>query len=265
MRELWLVLGARLTKCDDLHYGIWAEGLVPNLANLPQAQRAYSDYLMAHIPEGVKTILDVGCGTGNLAQLLLERGYRVEGVSPSKFLSEMVRERLGPNFIIHPTKFEDLQTPTRYDLVMFAESFQYIDPALSLPKSHSVLNSGGHVLICDTFNNESRARGHYRGGHALPDFYRLLDDQPFLLLLDENITKETAPSITVLDDLRRDFMLPVWEALGYYFRSNHPWLTRLGRLFLGRRLNEIQFFSRMNSAEDFARAKSYHCMVLQKA
>ena len=40
-RELGLILGARLMKADDLHYGYWPDGLEVTMANMaaPPADR----------------------------------------------------------------------------------------------------------------------------------------------------------------------------------------------------------------------------------
>ena len=92
-KEVGLVAGLNLFHfflgSRDLHYGLWQDDLEVCIQNLPEAQKRYSDYLLGHIPEGVKRILDVGCGAGGVATELLARGYQVEGVSPSPLLSEV--------------------------------------------------------------------------------------------------------------------------------------------------------------------------------
>ena len=45
---------------EYLHYGYWKDGLEPDIQNLRTAQINYTEHLFSHIPEGVKTILDVG-------------------------------------------------------------------------------------------------------------------------------------------------------------------------------------------------------------
>jgi hypothetical protein len=84
--------------------------------------------------------------------------------------------------------------------------------------------------------------------------------------VDEDITARTAPNLHLVDALLQDYALPVWHTLGYYLRENHPWLTRLLRPLLRKRLKKLEFkyFSRQRTAEAFLRHKSYHCMLLQK-
>ncbi|MGB7540674.1 MAG: class I SAM-dependent methyltransferase [Burkholderiales bacterium] len=265
-RELGLILGARLLKTEDLHYGYWTDGLKVSFANLPAAQAAYCDYLLGKIPADVKTVLDVGCGTGHVAQLLLQRGYGVECVSPAPLLTEAARKRLGPDVTIYPTTLEALSTPNTYDLLLFSESFQYISPRESLPRANRLLRAGGYVLLSDFFSVEGSGPSALGGGHPLKAFYATLARQPFRVLLDEDITARTAPNLKLIDDMLQDYVMPVWDALGYYFRSNRPWLTRLARPFLRRRLKKLEFkyFSRQRTAEEFVKHKSYHCMLLQK-
>lgn len=265
-RELGLILGARLLKTEDLHYGYWAEGLEVTLANLPKAQAAYCEYLLGKIPPGVKSILDVGCGTGHVAHLLVQRGYQVECVSPAPLLTEAARARLGSRVPIYPTTLEQLRAGHTYDLLLFSESFQYIAPQESLPKANRLLNTGGYVLLCDFFSIEDSGPSALRGGHPLGAFRHYLATQPFRVLADEDITARTAPNLKLIDDMLQDYALPVWDALGYYLRENHPWLSRALRPLLGKRLKKLEFkyFSRQRTAEAFLRHKSYRCMLLQK-
>lgn len=265
-RELGLILGARLLKTEDLHYGYWPDGLEVTLANLPRAQAAYCEYLLGKIPPGVKSILDVGCGTGHLAHLLVRRGYQVECISPAPLLTQAARQRLGSRVPIYETTLEAFAPSHTYDLLLFSESFQYIAPEHSLPKALRMLNTGGYVLLCDFFSIEDSGPSALRGGHPLRWFRDYLAALPFRVLVDEDITARTAPNLHLVDTMLQDYALPVWDTLGYYLRENHPWLTRLLRPLLHKRLKKLEFkyFSRQRTAEAFLRHKSYRCMLLQK-
>lgn len=110
-----LILGRHLFNMQDLHYGYWPDDLAVELANIPEAQAAYTDFLSAAIPDGVKTILDVGCGAGNNALRLLEKGYQVDCVSPNGYLSEVSKQRLGDRVRFFECGIEKLETDRRYD------------------------------------------------------------------------------------------------------------------------------------------------------
>ncbi|MDH4121853.1 MAG: class I SAM-dependent methyltransferase [Deltaproteobacteria bacterium] len=263
-KEIGLILAPHLLKTEDLHYGYW-KGLAVNLTNLPKAQEAYTQHLISHIPQGVKTILDVGCGTGHLAQRLLAKKYRVEGVSPSPVLSDMVEKRLGKAFPLHRTTMEGLNLDRTFDLVMFSESFQYIPPQASLPMCRTLLKPGGHVLICDFFQKEGTGDSALKGGHLLKGFYDYLATQPFTVVKDLDITPHTAPNLQLVDDMLTQWGLPVWDTFGYYFKSNHPWLSALFTRMFRRKLEKVRFkyFSHQRNAKTFAQHKSYRLLLLQ--
>jgi len=98
-RELGLVLAQQILGVEDLHYGLWEADLELSLGNIALAQQHYTEMLLALMDElladhPAPRILDVGCGTGHMLQLMIERGYAVDAVNPSAALNKLVRERL---------------------------------------------------------------------------------------------------------------------------------------------------------------------------
>ena len=98
-RELGLVLAQQLLGVEDLHYGLWEDDLALSLANLVTAQQRYTDLLLGHVAQQLAGIdrprvLDVGCGTGHMLELMRERGYAVDAVNPSPHLNRLLRQRL---------------------------------------------------------------------------------------------------------------------------------------------------------------------------
>lgn len=51
----------------------------------------YHRLLLRHVPQGARTALDVGCGTGRFARRLAAHGMRVEAVDPSPDVIEEAR------------------------------------------------------------------------------------------------------------------------------------------------------------------------------
>ncbi|HKI97697.1 MAG TPA: class I SAM-dependent methyltransferase [bacterium] len=265
-RELGLILGARLLKTRDLHYGLWMPDLEVAVRNVPEAQRRYSEYLMARIPADVHTILDVGCGTGGFAEQLVQKGYQVECISPSPELTRMARQRLGDSAPVFETTCEGFHSERHYDLVLFSESFQYIPLAESLGKALKVLREGGHVLISDFFRTGAPGESALRGGHDLQRFYAAVAERPFEIVSDEDITDQTAPNLDLVDQLIEDYAKPIYETAGYYLRANRPWLYRLGRRFFRRKLDRVEFkyFSHARNAAEFRKHKSYRVVLLRR-
>lgn len=97
-RELGLLLTEILTGAEDLHYGYWEEELPLSATNAATAQQRYSDKLISALPPtsdgNIVRVLDIGCGVGNMMAQMLDKGYHVDGVSPSDGLSRRIKERL---------------------------------------------------------------------------------------------------------------------------------------------------------------------------
>jgi SAM-dependent methyltransferase len=99
---------------------------------------------------GGSAVLEIGCGTGKLSELLVERGLRVHSVEPGANLIEAARARLGPTEAVtfDVARFEDADLAEHsYDAVFSATAFHWIDPAVGWAKVASVLKPGGLLAL----------------------------------------------------------------------------------------------------------------------
>jgi len=263
---LGLILGRFCLKMDDLHYGFWTENLPVELQNLPKAQAQYTDFLLSHIPEGVETILDVGCGAGNTARKLLDRGYRVDCVSPNPFLSKWARETLGERAKFFECRFEDLHTDKQYDLLLFSESFLFMRLDTALTKSVELLDEGGHVLLSDVFKIVPDGQTAIGGGQHLAKFYEACSRFPFHQMKEIDITAQIAPTFTLLDNAYTQAIKPAYDLIVARLRARHPWLTRFLWWKFGNTIQryENKHFNGQRTAETFTRIKSYRLFLLRK-
>ena len=268
-REVGLVMGLAAGKyffgSDDLHYGLWTDDLPVKPENLRKAQDQHAALLIKTIPEDVKNILDVGCGAGALAKRLCEKAYDIECVSPSGPLTAEARKTLGPDTPIFEMKFENLDTPKQYDMVMFSESFQYIKHELSIEKASTLLRPGGYLLICDFFRRTGEERGPIRGGRRIEAFQETMANYPFKTLVDEDITKETARNFDLINDFLNQVGLPIWELAFRYCAANYPRTTKLARRLFRKKIEKLEkkYFRGLRTAETFARYKTYRLMLFQ--
>jgi len=164
------IFGKYFFDTEDLRFGYWTEDLRVNKNNFARAQENHSNFIMCHIPENMKIILDVGCGTGTLAAKLLNKGFNVDCVSPSPMLTEYAVEILGNRSTIFKCLFEEMESDKHYDTLIFSESFQYIELSTVLRQSLNFLKQEGHLLICDFFKTDATGKGPIGGGHRLSRF-----------------------------------------------------------------------------------------------
>lgn len=251
----------------DLHYGLWSDGLDVTPQNLPQAQKRYTDFLLEHIPGSVKSILDVGCGAGGLASEMVSRGFKVRGVSPSPLLTEAAQKQVGDDFYIYQGRFEDIEFPLneKFDLVLFSESFQYIRLDSALEKAQSLLHQGGYILISDFFKTNAKGRSNIGGGHRFDRFMEVLEQSNLKVLIEKDITPETALNFDLVNKMEQDLLLPTMQLIGYTMKNNRPWIYRFLSWKLRNRLDKIKckYVSGERNAQTFARYKIYKFFLLK--
>lgn len=263
--DVGLILAKQFFNTEYLHYGYWTDDLKVETANIYQAQENYAAFLVSHIPESTQTILDVGAGAGKFAAKLLDLGYEVDCVSPSPNLTRHVRNLVGDRSEIFECGFEELETDKRYDTVLFSESFQYIPLSDAFAQTMRFLKPGGHILICDFFRRDVEGTSPIGGGHDLKDFYERVDLLPLTCLRDIDITRETAPSIDIVDDFLHNAIHPIYDLIFYALDNNYPLIAKLIRKKYRKRLEKInyKYLQRNHTGDTFAKFKSYHLLLYQ--
>jgi len=272
--ELAAICGKHFFKLENLHYGYWTLDLSIDLANLHKAQEQYTDFLISHIPHEVKTILDVGCGTGHIAKRLMDAGYNVDCVSPSPFLSEQVHALLGDRAHLFECMFEQLKTDHRYDLILFSESFQYVNMSKALENVTDLLNAGGCLLICDVFKVVPSAvegidngrNGVMGGGHKLQKLHDLIAHHPFELVKDIDITPQTAPNLDLFDTAMKNVAAPALEASLDFLNGRYKLMARFLQWKYKKQIERVyaKYFNGKRSAEDFRKYRTYRFLLYKK-
>jgi len=267
--EIGAICGKHFLNLDHLHYGYWPKDLKVDLSNLRTAQENYTNFLISQIPQGTRTILDVGCGQGHTARKLIDAGYKVDGVSPSHFLAEKSRNQLGSQSTIFECTYEQLQTDKRYDLVLFSESFQYIEPDEAVKKTLSLLNAGGYILISDIFKTVSNGNGEclQSGGHTLSTFFEIISRYPLTEIKNLDITEQTAPTIDIENQICKDAVRPVAALVEQLLENRHPLISKLIRWKYKKKISKIEnkYFSGKRDAENFKKFKTYRVLLYKTA
>jgi SAM-dependent methyltransferase len=100
--------------------------------------------------EAGPSVLDVGCGSGELCELAASRGARVSGIEAAAELVEFAR-RTVPEADLRVGPIEQLPWPDEsFDLVTGFNAFQFAaDFVVALAEAGRVMRSGGRVAICN--------------------------------------------------------------------------------------------------------------------
>lgn len=264
--ETGLLLARYLLDTENLHYGYWANGLELKFQNLPAAQEKYTEFLLSHIPPGVNSVLDVGCGAGVTAEKLLERGCEVECVAPQTALLDCARQRLGDRAKVHAARFQDFEPSRKFDLVLFSESFQYVPFEQALPHALRFLDDGGYVLICDFFKVQGKKGSPIGGGHKLHEFIKQAAKLNADIVTDIDITAQTAPNLDLVDDFLTRVGKPGYEMLMEHAMATYPKLTRVVRWWNKEKIEKVEhkYFSGIRNAQTFSEFKTYRLLLLRK-
>ncbi len=257
--EVGLILFKYFLNTEYLHYGYFSNGLATEVQNLSQAQINYAEFLKGNIPAGVKTILDVGCGSGRFALELSNSGYKVDCVSPGSILTEHARKLLGDKCHIFNSKFEDVVTDKKYDMIMFSESFQYINMDASLTNALKFMNPGGHIMICDFFKTDPENKSMLGGGHQYHEWLEVIKKYPLTLVTEKDITKETAPTIDLVHKLSAEVIHPIYTLLFMLLEDRYAWIAKFIRWKYKKKLEKMEnkHFKGERNGANFQKYKKY--------
>jgi SAM-dependent methyltransferase len=107
---------------------------------------------IAHLSPGSR-VLEIGAGTGQATIDLAQRGYGVIALEPGPSLAQEVRRKLRafPLADVEVVSFEGwTPPPERFDAVVAATSFHWLEPEIRVRKSADVLRVGGALAILST-------------------------------------------------------------------------------------------------------------------
>ncbi|MCP4698992.1 MAG: GNAT family N-acetyltransferase [Gammaproteobacteria bacterium] len=169
---------------ESLHYGLFNEAG----EKISIAQQRATDKLFNWLPPAPLRLLEVGIGLGKTARRLTEEGYVYTGVVPDKQQIAYAAKKypvLADKLL--PAYFERFQSKDSYDLILFQESAQYIQPAILLEKAAELLNDKGQIIIMDEIPLTTF--------QALAPNARLGN---FIVQEMEELTQAAAPSVTHL-------------------------------------------------------------------
>lgn len=179
------ILTAEEGSVSYLHYGLFEhEG-----ESIRDAQERSTAMLFERLPPPPARVLDVGVGLATTLARLVASGYDAVGITPDEKQVAMAAARYGALPILC-IGFEDFETVRTFDVVIFQESSQYIDPEALFERAHRLTS---RVIVLDEF-----AMDEARGASPLPlldHFLAAAESCGFSLTENIDLTAMAAPTI----------------------------------------------------------------------
>jgi SAM-dependent methyltransferase len=126
---------------------------VPELYD--RVRPAYPDELFADLIaitgiDARSSVLEVGCGTGQATRSLAALGFSVTAVERGAGMADLARQRLAgfEHVRIETAAFEEWDDrDRRFDLLVAAASWHWVDPSIGWARAHAVLRPGGWMAL----------------------------------------------------------------------------------------------------------------------
>jgi SAM-dependent methyltransferase len=96
------------------------------------------------------SVLEVGCGTGQATRSLAALGLAVLALEPGAELAALARRRLAAftDVRIETSAFEQWgDRGARFDAIVSASAWHWVDPSIGWPRAHEVLRPGGWMAL----------------------------------------------------------------------------------------------------------------------
>jgi SAM-dependent methyltransferase len=181
-------------RVNYLHYGLFQE----NQTNLEAAQQYSTDLLLNRLPAAPCRILEVGIGLGTTFSVLIQKGYQVYGITPDAQQIALIHKRLGSQVMVACQHLEDFEAAQNsFDVILFQESAQYIEPLVIFNKGLDLVTEGGSLLIVDEFALRRDEVGVERL-HLLSDMLALANRLGFELVEQLDLSTMAAPTLDYL-------------------------------------------------------------------
>jgi SAM-dependent methyltransferase len=186
---------------------------------------------------GATRVLEIGCGPGKFTEPLARRGVTIDALEPGPALADYARSKLAdwPRVKVYTSSFEAWQTDTRYDLVVAASSFHWLDPETRFQRCSGF---APYLALC------------WPGGRHTKDDEFETAVQPIY----EAIAPALAEKNQAVEDFTRTEASPLFEPVERRF---YPWEARLTS---GEYVHVLNTFSNHLTLPDDARTRLHEAI-----
>lgn len=262
--DLELALYGAIFGNNFLHYGYFpqppADAESISLADLKRAMDDYATLLVGRVRPGER-VLDVGCGMGGLLARLEVAGARPTGVTPNTAQAAHIRARW-PHIPLIESVFERIDATAiapKFDAIVNAESFQYIDLDAGMRNVRALLAPGGRWIVSDYFRLQADAKN--RSGHLLADFEAALVRHGLAVAERVDVTENVLPTLAYGKLLATRFALPLARFASEKFFLRRPLAAYLFQPMVRAKLDAVKLHTL--DPDVFRREKRYLLFTLR--
>lgn len=264
--DLELALYGAIFGNDFLHYGYFpqppADAESISFADLKRAMDDYATLLVERVRPGER-VLDVGCGMGGLLARLDAAGARPVGVTPNAAHAAHIRARW-PHIALIESEFERIDAAAiapKFDAIVNAESFQYIDLDAGMRQVRALLAPEGRWIVIDYFRLSADAKN--RSGHLLAAFEAALVHHGLAIAERVDITENVLPTLAYGRLLATRFALPLARFASEKFFLRRPFAAHLFQPAVRSKLDAVKLDTL--DPDVFRREKRYMLFTLKAA
>jgi 2-polyprenyl-3-methyl-5-hydroxy-6-metoxy-1,4-benzoquinol methylase len=92
------------------------------------------------------SVLDIGCSSGIILNILKDKGYEVFGIEPNRSAYNLARKKIG-NVVYHGT-LDTYKTKKKYDVIIFSHVLEHVpDPVNEIMTAKKLLSPHGILVI----------------------------------------------------------------------------------------------------------------------
>lgn len=240
-----------LTGSSHLHYGYWQP--IPKaeddltMAQLRHAQEKYTQHLLSFLPGDIQTILDVGCGNGDNAALLMEKGLEVEGIAPDPLQESTFLLKTQGKAKFYSNTFQGFiedfnrnQSTKSYDLLLFSESTQYMASETIANGAKLLVKPGGYVLLADMLRKDAEYKeGMFSNCLVNDDLRMAMEKAGFTLLKSDDISEHIVPTLDICVQSFETFGISTLTYLANLVKIAVPPLYKILHYFLGKQTKKL--------------------------
>jgi SAM-dependent methyltransferase len=142
-------------------YGADAAGYAAGRPDYPE--RVYDILRQRCGLDAGSLVLEVGAGTGLVTRRLLAVGARVVAIEPDSDMARHLARAIGGGVEVVVDTFEQAVVERdKFDLLVAATSFHWVDQSVGLPKLGAVLRPGGWAALWWTIFDDPEAEDPFR-------------------------------------------------------------------------------------------------------